>query len=98
MKRPGRPAIVWLLVGSLTLAVALTTVLAVLDAALSERTGLRRQVSQLSERTREDGPLLLDDIAPTATLEFLQHNTALPAAILPGQVGWVLVSSPATKG
>ena len=78
MKRPGRPAIVWLLVGSLTLAVALTTVLVVLDAALSERTGLRRQVSQLSERTREDGPLLLDDIAPTATLDFLQHNAELP--------------------
>ena len=62
MKRPGRPAIVWLLVGSLTLAVALTTVLVVLDAALSERTGLRRQVSQLSERTREDGPLMVPPV------------------------------------
>ena len=98
MKRPGRPAIVWLLVGSLTLAVALTTVLVVLDAALSERTGLRRQISQLSERTREDGPLLLDDIAPTATLDFLQHNAELPRRFFQDQVGWLLVSSPATTG
>ena len=61
MKRPGKP-VVCLLVGFVSLAVAQTVALLILEAALSERTGLRRQVRQLSERTRDEGPpLLVDD-------------------------------------
>ena len=62
MKRPGRPTLVCLLVGFVSLAVAQTVALLILEAALSERTGLRREVRQLSERTRDEGPpLLVDD-------------------------------------
>lgn len=77
-RRPGRPTIVWLLVGSLTLAAALTVVHSILQATLSERTGLRRQVWQLSERTRDEGALLVDDIAPAPDLDFLPGTAELP--------------------
>ena len=76
--RPGRPTIVWLLVGSVTLAVALTVVHSILQATLSERTGLRRQVWQLSERTFDEGALLVDDIAPAPELDFLERTAELP--------------------
>lgn len=68
----------WLLVGSLTLAAALTVVHSILQATLSERTGLRRQVRQLSERTRDEGALLVDDIVSAPELDFLERNAELP--------------------
>lgn len=77
-RRPARSTIVWLLVGSLTLAAALTVVHSILQATLSERTGLRQQVWQLSERTRDEGTLLVDDIAPAPDLDFLPGNAELP--------------------
>ena len=64
--------------GSVTLAVTLTVAHSILQATLSERTGLRRQVWQLSERTRDAGALLLDDIAPAPELDHLQRTGELP--------------------
>ena len=69
---------VWLLASLLAFAVVLTAILLILDAALSQRTGLRHQVWQLSQQTRVDGPLLVDEIAPRTTLSFLDGNPELP--------------------
>ena len=85
-ERPGRPNVVWLLVGSVTLAVALTVVYSILQAILSERTGLRQQVWQLSERTRDEGALLVDDITPAPELDFLQRTSELPRRFF--RVSW----------
>ena len=85
-ERPGRRNIVWLLVGSATLAVALTVAHSILQAILSERTGLRRQVWQLSERTRDEGALLVDDIASALELDFLQRTAELPQRFF--RVSW----------
>ena len=76
----------WLLVGSATLAVALTVAHSILQAILSERTGLRRQVWQLSERTRDEGALLVDDIASALELDFLQRTAELPQRFF--RVSW----------
>ena len=72
--------------GFVTLAVALTVAHSILQATLSERTGLRRQVWQLSERTRDAGALLLDDRAPAPELDFLQRAAELPRRFF--QVTW----------
>ena len=56
----------------------MTVVLLALDAALSQRIGLHHQVWQLSEQTRLEGPLLVDEIVSQATLGFLDRTGELP--------------------
>ena len=56
-------------------AVSLTALLFVLDARLSERTGLRREVYA---NAGFDGAPLVDDVSPDVSLSFLTHDPEIP--------------------
>ena len=73
---------VWLSATFLTAAVVLSVVLLILDSSLSERTGLRHHVWQLSERTLLNHFPLADEISSRTTLGFLVGNEELPKRFL----------------